>query len=414
MRVAIVNHYAKPPSVAGGSRHFMLAKELIARGHEAVILASTFDHATRRQKFQTNPQSSPDEGVPFVWMRTPSYKGNGLDRVWNMLVFGAQVGTRGREAISSCLSGVDVVVGSSPHLFAAEGARHLATQMAVPFVLEVRDLWPQTWVDLGEMSKWHPAITVARVMERHLCRSSVRIVSLVPFAADYLVPIGVPPERITWIPNGVDVSRLTAPNPPTHRDAFRIGYAGSHGRANSLDTLLDAAGLLLRKHFDAVEFTLIGEGPEKARLMRRATEEGLKNVSFRSAVPRADIPSLLAGFDALVVTMQNSPLYRYGISFNKLSDYMAAARPIIFASSSANDPIAESEAGLSVPAEDAAALAQAVVDLKAQSAEARYAMGLRGRRYVEAHLDIRILARRLEVVLEAAIAGFSDSRSLAA
>jgi glycosyltransferase involved in cell wall biosynthesis len=210
-------------------------------------------------------------------------------------------------------------------------------------------------------------------------------------------------DKFSCIPNGIDLEEWTGTQSalPTDLEAriraesakghFLVGYAGSHGSANALDNLVEAA-VLLR---DApISFILVGQGPDKSALEAAARKRGLRNVVFMPAVPKSAVPALLARMDALYIGWRRIPIYRFGISPNKLMDYMMSGRPVVHAVEAGNDPVRESDCGMSVPPEDPAALAAAIAGLRSLDPGARAAMGARGRRYVEAHHDYRVLARR--------------------
>jgi glycosyltransferase involved in cell wall biosynthesis len=168
-----------------------------------------------------------------------------------------------------------------------------------------------------------------------------------------------------------------------------------------LDTLLDVAALLEREENKRpVVFRLLGEGPEKARLQKRVQVERIRSVQFDPAVPKAQVFHSLQIADALIAILRNLPLYQYGISLNKLYDYMAVARPIIFGINSSNNPVAEAKAGLSVPPEDVPAIANAVKELMALRSEERWQMGLRGYEYVKKNHNFSHLTDKLEDSLD--------------
>ena len=170
-----------------------------------------------------------------------------------------------------------------------------------------------------------------------------------------------------------------------------VGYAGSLGEPNALDTLLDAAARLR----DApLRFVLVGDGHEKARLVQRVRDEGLANVLMLAPVPKAQIPALLAAFDIAYIGWQRVPIYRFGIAPNKLIDYMMAARPVLHSVDAGNDPVAEAGCGLTVAPESPAAVAEGLLALASCTADERAAMGARGRAFVIAHHSYRVLAQR--------------------
>lgn len=398
MNIWLVNHYAIPPTEVGGTRHYMLARELIKLGHHVTIVASSYDHFARQ-----DTRLAPDEvwkrevigDVPFVWIRTPAYSGN-LARMGNMLVFAARVQ---QQTGLADLTRPDVIVGSSPHLFAAFAAERLARKLGVPFVLEVRDIWPQSLVEVSGVSPKHPVVLMMTVVERYLYRRADHILTLLPGSAAHMVANGAAESKITWLPNGVDLDLCPAIAPLPPEPPFTVLYAGSHGIANGLDAILDAAAILKREGVEGVSLRFLGQGPEKARLQARARDEGLDNVRFDDPVPKSAVYGVLGEAHAFIVTMRNLDLYKHGISFNKIYDYLAAGRPTVFGSNAANNPVDEAQAGLSVPPEDAAAMAGAIRRLMAMTPEARTAMGLAGRRYVEAHFAFSRLAARMEGAL---------------
>lgn len=408
MKILIVSQYAVPASTVGITRHFALAKPLVGRGHEVTILASSFQHWTRQE---TLPPDAGDvavevqDGVRFVWVRTPPYRRNGLARIGNMLAFARRALA---ADVQARLGSFDVVMGSSPPLFAAWSAARLASRLGVPFVLEVRDLWPASLVHLGRVGPRHPLVWALRRLERWLYRRATAIVSVLPDAAESIAAAGGRREAIVWIPNGVDLAllpRADAPRPPAVQEGtFTVMYAGAHNLANELDVVLAAAGLLLRSDLgDRVRFVFVGDGPEKARLREVAATMGLSNVAFEDPLPKREVYGRLAAADAYVLALQDLPLYRHGISVNKLYDYLALGRPVIFAAASSNNPVYEADAGISVLPGDPAALSGAVRALVQATPEERARMGRNGRAFIERYHDCAALAIRLERVLQEAV-----------
>lgn len=401
MNILVVNHYVGTPKDGMGNRHYMFAKELMSRGHHVTILTSSFIHKTRTEDHLTKGEQwkkETVEGVPFVWVRTPQYIGNGLDRIWNMLYFAYRTMISFKKFQ---IERPDIVVGSSPHLFAALSAQKLAKKLGVPFVLEIRDLWPESLIELGDFSRRNPGILVMEAIERHLYRSADHIICLLPGGIEHISYKGGNKGKITWVPNGIDLKLVPIPQPLQRTDSkFTVMYAGAHGLANGLDSILDAAAFIQSKGLgDKVCFRFIGDGPEKVRLQQRTEQEDLRLVTFEPFVPRSEIYGYLQEADAFIVTLRDVGLYKYGISLNKLYDYLVCARPIIFGASSLNNPIEESDGGLTVPPEDPEAMAQTIIQLMDMSLEERWEMGLRGRCYAEEFHDYAKLADRIEAVL---------------
>jgi glycosyltransferase involved in cell wall biosynthesis len=395
MKVWIVNQYALPPTQSGGTRHFSLAKGLRDEGIEVEIIASSRNYLSGAEIPEAAGGEQTFDGVSYTFLKSwqlPLLTGRG-GRLGAMLAFAITL----RAHLKARSDSPGVVLGSAPTLFVALVAYWEARRRGVPFVLEVRDIWPQTLIDLGGYSPSHPGVLLFGMIERFLYKRADHIITLLPYAGHHIAAHGGEPDSVTWIPNGIDLG-LAGPVRPTKRTPerpFVVKYVGAQGLANALDAVLDAADLLQRHHGERFQFVMVGDGHEKERLRHRAAAEGIRTVAFQPAVPKAEVYDHLAAADALIVNMNPGSLYRFGISFNKLYDYLAAGRPVVFGSAAVNDPIAEAGAGLCVPANDAEALVGAIEQLAAMTPMEREAMGARGRAYVEANHDMKKLAQRL-------------------
>ena len=403
MKVWIVNQYALPPSASGGTRHYSLARTLLERGTQVEIFCSTRNYLSGAPIAEAGTRDC--AGVTFTFLETGAARavGRRAGRLAAMLGFarGFRRIARGRH------DQPDVIVGSTPSPIGAWAAAGEARRRRVPFVLEVRDLWPRTLLDVGGLPRWHPAVWLFAALERALYRRADRIVTLLPLAERHIRTVFPGAAPVTWVPNGVDLrlvrGGMPTSAPPARGDgAFTVMYAGAHGPANALDAVLDAAAVLERRQPGRFRFLLVGDGHDKPRLQGRAASEGLHQVRFADPVPKAEIYEHMARADALVVNMNRGNLYRFGISFNKLYDYLAVGRPVVSGTDAANDPVAEAGAGITVPANDPEALAAALERLAAATPAEREAMGARGRAFVAEHHDIERLAARFDEVLHAA------------
>jgi glycosyltransferase involved in cell wall biosynthesis len=408
MNVWIVNHYAQLPSLPGGTRHYELGRRLAQKGADVSLIMSTFHHATRAHAAAgaASPSVEMVDGIRLVWIPTRiPYEGNGIARIANMAEFAIRLLTRARSKFRRQLPRPDVVIGSSPHLFAAWSAYCLARRTRAKFVFEVRDLWPETFVALGTFSKRHPVVLVLRVLERFLYRRADAIVSLLPEARRYVEETVGVEDKVTWISNGAAVTpqdpvlRALAPGEP-----LTVMYVGAHGIANVLDVLLSAAHVALQEGLP-LRFVLVGDGPERPRLMEKASELGLSNIEFRAAVPKHAVQAALQEADVLVALLEDTSLYQYGISLNKLFDYMVAGKPIALAGRAAHNYVEIAQCGRTVPPRDPEALARTLADLAAMTVEGRREMGARGRAYVKAYHSWDVLAERLAAVLDDVVTG---------
>ncbi|MDP3669397.1 MAG: glycosyltransferase family 4 protein [Telluria sp.] len=402
MNILLINHYAGSPRHGMEYRPYYLAREWQRLGHRVRILASDHSHI-RAEAPQLLGRASLEEtidGVQYCWFATPNYRGNGAGRVRNMAAFVLRLYREARRIAHEFAP--QVVIASSTYPADIWPAHRIAKLAGARLLFEVHDLWPLSPMELGGFSKWHPFIMLLQAAENHACRHADAVVSILPKVRDHLEAHGMAAHKLHIVPNGIDPDEWRSPAqdsaPVCARIAalraqgwFVLGYAGTHGIANALDTLLDAA-LLMRT--EKVAFVLVGGGPEKARLVQRARMLGLENLHFFEPVAKAQVPALLACFDASYIGWQRQKLYRFGIAPNKLMDYMMAAQPVLHSVDAGNDPVAEARCGLTVAPEDAAAVAHGVRALRALDAGTRAAMGQRGKTFVLANLTYRVLGQR--------------------
>ena len=388
-----VNQFAVTPAQQGGTRHFELGRELVRRGWDVTVAACDLNLHSREyaRRADARARAAVDDvidGVHFRWLWAAPYARNDWRRAHNWLSFSRRV-WRWRGARP------DVVIGSSPQLFAALASERLARRWGVPFVFEVRDLWPESLLAAGGRKGLS-----YRVLERiahHLYARAERIVVLARGSADYLVELGVDSRKIVFVPNGVDVSAFAAVERPA-RETLTLVYTGAHGPANGLDAVLDAAEVL-RARAD-IHFLLVGDGPAKPALVADAARRGLTNVEFRDPVPKQAMPGLLASVDAGLMVLRDSPLFTFGVSPNKLFDYFGAGLPVV-----CNVPgevatmVRTAGAGEQTSDSSGAALADAVIRLAARPAAERASLGAAGRAWVRHEHDRPVLAERLDGLL---------------
>lgn len=411
LSVWMINQYALAPDQAGGTRHYNLAYYLQEQDVEVTILASSLDYSSQREQRLSDGQQSlsqHEQGVKYVWLQTPPYQGNGAGRVKNMLAF-LQAVTRWQPEPGT--PHPDVIIGSSPHLFSGLAAYLLARRYRVPFVLEIRDIWPKSMTELLGVSPQHPFILTLSALEKFLYQRADLIVGVLQGVGRHASRVAGHSVPFLWLPNGVNLKHYPAEitEPQSNIGTFSVMYTGAHGVPNSLDTALEAARLLQDGGQDHIQFTFVGDGVSKAGMMAWTQQHQLRNVQFADPVPKQEIPYILAQADALLLLQRDVTLYRDGISPNKLFDYFAAAKPVLIALNSPFNAVADAQAGLTIPPEDPQALADALVQLSQTPEAERRAMGARGRAYVQEHHDMRGLAHRLGNALWA-LAGASGRR----
>lgn len=401
--VWILNHYAQEPGGPGGTRHYSLARALRQNGWSASLIAASTEHGTGRERLAQEESRRLDyyDEVPFLWLRTAAYAGNGTDRIKNML--GYTFAVLKSENVRG-LRPPDIVVGSSVHPFAAWAGLRLARRYRVPFVFEVRDLWPQTLVDLGRLSDSHPMTLALRWLERYLYSQASKIIVLLPRAGEYIEPLGVPADKIVWVPNGIELDIFPVPTAKVPSDRFTLMYFGAHGTANGLDNVIKAMDEVRKMEpNNAIHLRIIGDGPLKADLIKLAKDLELSTVSFEAPVPKKQIAQLASEADAFVFNLIDAPVFKYGISSNKLFDFMACGRPVIFSCDAGNNPVETAGGGTTVAAGNPPALAQAMIDLANLSPDERQSMGEANRKHIEDHYEFKLLAARFAAALDLAV-----------
>jgi len=383
-------------------RPFYMAREWVRHGHEVTIVAASHSHVrTLNPVMRGRIHEEHIEGVRYIWLNTPKYNGNGIPRTINMGAFVCALLKRAAYFKKSVRP--DVVIASSTYPLDNVAARRIAIRCGAKLVYEVHDLWPLSPIELGGMSPRHPFIRIMQWAENYAYKYSDRVVSMLPNAKEHMLKHGMAEHKFCYVPNGIDLEEW-APNdvelPELHHQTiarlreekrFIVGYAGAHGLANALDVVLKAADIMTSK---SVEFVLVGQGPEKESLVRQAESLGLGNVHFLPSIPKSAIPSFLGQMDALFIGLKRTPIFRFGISPNKLMDYMMAGKPIIQAIDAGNDMVKDSDCGISIAPETPQALADAITAIMLRNPGERAEMGLRGREYVVKNHDYRILAEK--------------------
>nr|NLI49059.1 glycosyltransferase family 4 protein [Propionibacterium sp.] len=395
MRICYINHYAGGPSLGMEFRPHALAERWLARGHEVTIIAASFSHLRR-----TNPEVGRDgelhviDGVPFRFIKTRSYHGNGLDRVLTWVEFVGK-GMLAARRIAELLR-PDAVIASSTYPMDTWFAARVARLAGARLVHEVHDLWPLTPIELGGYSPRHPLMALMARAERDAYRASDVIVSILPNIEPHVRGLGID-TPVVHIPNGVEVTTPSAEAPAdliALIDGLRtsgrklIGYAGGMATSNAMDTFIDAMGRLTDEPITAI---LLGDGLLRPELEAQATRLGA-DVRFVGSIPKAQVGDALRRLDALYIGSRRSRLYEYGVSANKIFDYLLTGVPIVDAFATEHSPLVYAGCAIRAEAEDSASIAAAIhqaVNLAPEDAAER---GRRGVEYVRAHHSMDALA----------------------
>ncbi|WP_405739853.1 glycosyltransferase family 4 protein [Anaerovibrio slackiae] len=400
MNILLINHYAGSDKYGMEYRPYYMAREWVKLGHNVTIVGANFSHL--RNKQPTCREEIVD-GIRYVWLPTNSYKGNGIGRIVNMGLFVLQLFFRPKAILAGFIP--DVVIASSTKPLEIYPEKLIADRYKAKLVYEVHDIWPLSPMEIGNMSARHPFIRVMQAAEDYACRHVDKIISLLPRAEEHYLEHGLAKGKFFCVPNGVVISehksKVQAASESSEeclrqmdnwrRDNYRIViFAGSHGKANALDVLLSAAKYVQLR----TKIVLLGDGPEKASLKEKAEIAGLKNVVFFPRVPKQEVPLYLEKADVAYIGLVSTSLFRFGISPNKIMDYMLAKKAIIQSIDAGNDIVCESGCGISVPAGDGKKVAEAIDKMAAMPLEKLAELGKNGYRYVTKNHDYRVLAEK--------------------
>lgn len=398
MNILMISHYAGAPQYGMEYRSYYMGREWARMGHQVTIVGATFSHLRHHQ-----PAAGCEniDGINYIWLPTRQYEGNGLGRVLSMFEFVAQVY---RNKLQLEQTKPDVVIASSVYTFDLYPCRHIARRCKAKLVYEVHDLWPLSPMIIGGYSLWHPFIWLLQRGENYAYKHSDLVVSIPDKTFPHMERHGLDKSRFCCIPNGYlqeewqQTDNTTLPQP--HADLLAklhsegktiVGFAGGHTQSTAMDILLKAAHILAERN--DIAYVLVGQGPQKEELIQMAEQMQLTNVHFLPSLDKTLIPSLLQQFDICYAGGVHSILHQYGTSFNKITDYMMASRPIIFSVDEPGSLIERVGCGIQVEAEKPKQVAEAILQLASLSSKKRDAMGQLGHDYAQSHLNYTTLSK---------------------
>lgn len=375
-----MNHYATTPEKDNSEgRHLALGRHMIKLGWSTTLLFASTSHPDGKQRLHSRNirHLSQVDGVDCVWVRTNAYHRSRLRRILGIFMFTFNVllpsTTRGLERPSA-------IIGSTVHPLAAWAGKRLADRYKVPFIFEIRDVWPETLVDLKAIRPESLVALSLKSISNYLISAAQLVISPLPGVSKLIAEGGFVNKGFLWISNGIETSGAGwVPNVRNH-SAFTFMYLGSHGVANALDIVLDAFQLAVSRSARPLRLRFVGDGPEKLRLLKRAEQLGIGEfVSFERSIARSRVVSTLQEADCLVISSLGLDVYRYGISANKLFDYLISGRPVIAAVAGVyNNPVADAGAGLTVEGGNPDKLCDAMLEVSQSDLETLNLMGQQG------------------------------------
>jgi glycosyltransferase involved in cell wall biosynthesis len=408
VKILYVSQYFPPEMGAPAARASELARHWGRMGHDVTVLTGFPNHPTG---------VVPEEWRPRLHRLryNETVDGVRVARTWLWPLPNRKAHERIRNYLSFCLSAAisgltlhkpDVIIATSPQLLCALSGWWLAFWKRVPFVFEVRDLWPESLAAVGAGSEGTLLHRILGAIAGFLYRHADRIVVVTPAFKEHLIRYwNVPEGKISIVENGVETDLFLPVSSAMNlrlqlglEDHFLICYIGTMGNAHGLDTLI-AAAEDLRTSMPNAMFLVIGEGAEKQRIVELATVRGLVNLQFLGQQPREQIPAYVSSADLCLVMLKKTELFKTVIP-TKLLEYMACERPVIVAvDGQARQIIEEADAGVFVEPENHRALAKAIIDL-AQDPNRRLRMGTNGRQYIVNRLSRQKTAQDYITVLQ--------------
>lgn len=401
--VWVLDHYARP-------RHQQLA-ELNSGRYKTIRFMSAFIHNNPSADVNKTEVQHHYYGQ-VIRVRTLGYRRNDWRRSLNMVSYAVQVLLRAFRKPAP-----HVVVASCPHTFALAAGMLVAKLRRARFVIEVRDFWPRVLVELGGLREESLTTRLLYRLERWCYSASDGVIFVMPQGHLYLQELGIN-KPTTVIPNAIprDLATDTKQTvvPEAARYSFVSVYTGLMGAATNVDVILDAAAILSERRPGHFGFLLYGQGSEKDIIEDKLAAMDLDNVHIMKPVTQRELLAILrANADATIFTAKALDVFRYGVSPNKITDYLAAAKPIVYSCESSNDVVQQAECGISVPPGDPVAMSAALEELADTPYRQRHAMGQRGYEYLKKNYIMEDQAKAFADFIERISEGVWDEKQLA-
>ncbi len=402
MNIWIFNHHAQGPELPGGTRHYDLAKQLTLKGHQVTIFAAGFHYTLMKETVnydQKEYKIENKEGISFIWVKTYPYKANNFKRMINIVSYALKL----YFLIPKLnLKKPDIIIGTTVHPFAPIIGYIFAKKYKIPFIFEIRDLWPQSFIDMGV---WKENSLVSRVfkwVEKFTVSKADSVISLSPKTQEYLLDKYCYKKNI-YIPNSVDLDAyksnkcLSSMNETFEKiqilkDSAKKIYmfTGAIVQSNSINMFVETARKLKIAN---IQIVLVGKGQERIKYQKIIQNESLENILFLDPVDKQLVPKLLSYADVLLLIQGN---VQWGSS-NKLYDYLAAKKPIITSVYvKHNDVVEDIKCGYSAKYDDSNDMTAKVEKMYTLSVYDKNEMGNNAYEYVQKNNDIKIMAERLE------------------
>lgn len=340
MDIWIVNHYAIPPRMGGLVRHYYFSKYLQEKGHTVKIFTSSKIHNTdiNMIKDKSLYREEVEDGVEYTFVRSKDYRGNGLDRIINMMDLPFK--TWKAMKLFYKQKRPDVIYTSSPDLFVAYFALLFGRKYKIPVVVEIRDLWPESIVEYNGMSRKNLIIQVLYRLEKWIYKKADQLIFTMEGGKDYIRDKGwdkaVDLEKVNYVNNGVDLEEFEEDKDKYQiqdsdlesKETFKIIYVGSVRKANAIGTLVEVGDELKKRGENDIKILIYGDGTDRKILEKVCREKNIDNVIFKGKVEKKYVPYILSKSDLNILNYKQAQTWKYGGSQNKQFEYLASGRPI--------------------------------------------------------------------------------------
>lgn len=405
MKIWLINHYAVPPRFYPLIRQTNFAKYLQKIGHEVLIFAASTVHNSDINLIDDEDKYKEveEEGVHYVLVKCRNYHGNGISRIWNMCEFALKL-----RSVCKHYARPDAIVATSmPPMSCATGIA-LAKKYRCLGVAEIADLWPESLIVYGIAKEKSIPVMLLRRLEKWIYTHADKVIFTMDGAYDYIKEQHwenkVPKEKVFFINNGVDLSafdenreKYTIQDDDLENDKiYKIVYTGSVRKVNNLGILLDVAK---RIQDETIKFLIWGDGNEKSYLEQRLIEENIHNVIFKGRVDKKYIPYITSRADLNYMHGESSPLFRFGLSANKLFDYFAAGKPIFSDLNVKYNPITIWKAGIDIEDSSIENIADKILQMRKMPQE-EYLSYCRNARIAAENYDFKKLTTDLADILK--------------
>lgn len=377
------------------------AKQSLKRGYKPVVVTKSFFHGDSYNHLKKNEKVRREtiKDIPTLWINTIEYNSNGFYRFVSELQFGYMAFCHSKRLVPS------VVIADSVTPLSAIFGLVLAKTTGAKFVYQIRDVWPIALVHDGSLRKSSPLYFFFRFLEKTLYRHCDAICSTLPFAELHIKnSIGISKEYF-YIRNGVDMKPFLDVEEYTGKLGSFVNctYVGTMAHAHDIITFIKAFAILPKVIRDRFKVHLYGDGVKRAKAEQLAKNEGLQNIHFYGMIDRSLVSTVLGNSDLLIASVLDSEAYVFGANLNKLYDYFAAGRPVLFCGNIPNDEVRIAQCGFSLPPENPVAVASALEQFLELTDAQRMSMGKNGREYAHKEFNIDTLGEKFTTMLDSIV-----------